>query len=481
MVSGYRYRVVSFVGTLLGATLAVLVANHPVVQSSMAVVPVFRRLPEVVLTGDQLVLAVLTTGVIVTASLLPLFKPRPRRILDTVLLAQKQVLVAGLALATVGYFDYTYRLPRSTLALTVAVLLAVLPAWFVAVRRRPGADERAVVVGDDPGEIQKVIEATELPVVGYVSPPSPYYSTDDPAVDAVTAADGSGRATFDDLDSLGGLSRLDEVLVEHDVDTAILAFARPDRSEFFGALDTCYEHGVDAKIHREYADDVLTAATSRAEEIVAVELEPWDWQDYVFKRAFDVAFSVVGLLAFTPVIAVVAVAIKLDSPGPVFYSQARTAEFGETFEVYKFRSMVTDAEAETGATISEEDAGGRDPRVTRVGRVLRQTHLDEIPQLWSILVGDMSVVGPRPERPELDADIRTGVVEWRKRWFIKPGLTGLAQISGATGHEPEEKLRYDLEYVRKQSFWFDVKIVVRQVWDVLEDAARLLVGRSEDD
>lgn len=480
MVSGHRYRVVSFVGTLLCATLAVLVANQPVVQSSTAVVPVFRRLPEVVLTGDQLVLAVMTTGAIVAASLLPLFKPRPRRILDTVLLTQKQVLVAGLALATVGYFDYTYRLPRSTLALTVAVLLAVLPAWFVAVRRRPGADRRAVVVGDDPGEIQKVIDAAELPVVGYVSPPSPYYSSDDPTADAVAVADGSGRAVLDDLDSLGGLSRLDEVLVEHDVDTAILAFARPDRSEFFGALDACYEHGVGAKIHREHADDVLTA-TSGTEEIVDVELEPWDWQDYAFKRAFDVAFSVVGLLAFAPVIAVVAVAIKLDSPGPVLYSQARTAEFGETFEVYKFRSMVTDAEAETGATISEEDAGGRDPRVTRVGHVLRQTHLDEIPQLWSILVGDMSVVGPRPERPELDADIRTGVVEWRKRWFIKPGLTGLAQISGATGHEPEEKLRYDLEYVREQSFWFDVKIVVRQVWDVLEDAARLLVGRSEDD
>jgi lipopolysaccharide/colanic/teichoic acid biosynthesis glycosyltransferase len=131
--------------------------------------------------------------------------------------------------------------------------------------------------------------------------------------------------------------------------------------------------------------------------------------------------------------------------------------------------MIPDAEAKTGATVSEEDAGGVDPRVTRVGYVLRQTHLDEIPQLWSILVGDMSVVGPRPERPELDSDIETGVVEWRKRWFIKPGLTGLAQIHDATGHEPEKKLRYDLEYIRNQSFWFDFSIVVRQVWGVVSD------------
>ena len=130
----------------------------------------------------------------------------------------------------------------------------------------------------------------------------------------------------------------------------------------------------------------------------------------MFKRAFDVMFAAEGLLAFAPFIAVIALAIKLDSPGPVFYSQERTAEFGERFNVYNFLSMVTNAEAETGASISEEDASDVDPRVTCGGRVLRQTHLDEILQLWSILVGDMSVVGPRPERPELDADIRTSVV-----------------------------------------------------------------------
>ena len=107
--------------------------------------------------------------------------------------------------------------------------------------------------------------------------------------------------------------------------------------------------------------------------------------------------------------------------------------------------------------------------MTRVGRVLRRTHLDEIPQLWSILVGDMSVVGPRPERPELDVDMERGADKWRSRWFVKPGLTGLAQINDATGHDPQEKLRYDVEYIRRQSFWFDMKIVIRQIWQVLGD------------
>ncbi|WP_135824049.1 sugar transferase [Halorussus ruber] len=471
MVSGFRYRVVSVVGTAFIAVLAVLLANASSLQMLFTTaVPVFRRLPATVLTGNKLALVVVTTTLVVVGSLVPLFKPRPRRILDTILLAQRRTVTACLALATIGYFDYTYRLPRSTLVLAAVGLLIGLPAWFVAIRRRPAEKERAVIVGDDPEEIADILDVIDVPVVGYVSPPSPYY-TDPEAVSSEPAvADGSGEELLADLDCLSGLSRLDEVLVDYNVNTVVLAFAQPDRAEFFGALDTCYDHGVDAKVHREHADDVLTTTANPDDVLVDIKLEPWDWQDYVFKRIFDVVFAAVGLLAFAPFIAVIAIAIKLDSPGPVFYTQQRTAEFGETFEVYKFRSMVTNAEAKTGATISAEDNGGVDPRVTRVGRVLRQTHLDEVPQLWSILVGDMSVVGPRPERPELDADIRTGVVEWRKRWFIKPGLTGLAQINDVTGHQPGKKLQYDMEYIRTQSFWMDLKIVIRQVWKVLAEA-----------
>jgi lipopolysaccharide/colanic/teichoic acid biosynthesis glycosyltransferase len=105
-----------------------------------------------------------------------------------------------------------------------------------------------------------------------------------------------------------------------------------------------------------------------------------------------------------------------------------------------------------------------------VGEVLRQTHLDEIPQLWSVLRGDMSVVGPRPERPELDRKIQTDIDNWQKRWFVRPGLTGPAQINDVTGAAPELKLQYDLKYVRDQSFQYDLKIVSRQIWKVLGDA-----------
>jgi len=348
-----------------------------------------------------------------------------------------------------------------------------LPAWMVAIRRRPSEQSRAIIVGDDPAAMEAILEETDLPVIGYVSPPSSYEATEEAVVGKPEVSDGGAvTAQLDELSNLGGLSRLDEVLVKYEIDTALLAFADTDRAEFFGTLDTCFDHGVTAMVHRDHAEDVLTAGVAGG-ELVEVDLDPWDWQDYVVKRVFDAWFAACGLIVLSPVILVIAVAIKLDSPGPVLYSQERTAEFGDTFTVFKFRSMVTDAESGTGAKLSEEDRGDVDPRVTRVGRILRRTHLDEIPQLWSILVGDMSVVGPRPERPELDTDMESGAEDWRRRWFVKPGLTGLAQINDVTGHEPQEKLRYDIEYIRRQSFWMDLKIVVRQVWAVLMDLKQI--------
>lgn len=475
MPTGWRYRIASISGVAALTAGAVTVANHPLVQQGAVSVPIVDRLPPTTLTNGDLSLALVTTLVIVLGACTPLFKPQPRRRLDMLSVAEKRVLLAVVALAAIGYFDYTYRLPRTTLVILGAVLAVSLPAWFVLIRGRPDEDaERVVIIGDDPEIIEDVLETVELPVIGYVSPPSPQYVASD--FEPLGAPDGGQiiqPSYLSDLECLGGLSRLREVLVSYDVDTAVLAFSQPDRAEFFGALDTCYEHGVDAKVHRSHADTVLTGETA-TDDLVSVELEPWDWQDYALKRAFDVCFASIAVVALAPVMALIAVAVKLDSPGPVLYSQQRTATFGETFTVYKFRSMFTDAESQTGPMISEEDAGGVDPRVSRVGRILRETHLDELPQLFSILAGDMSVVGPRPERPELDADMQSDAGAWRRRWFVNPGLTGLAQINEVTGVDPEEKLRYDVAYIRKQSFWFDLKILVRQLWMVAVDAVRFL-------
>jgi exopolysaccharide biosynthesis polyprenyl glycosylphosphotransferase len=470
---GWQYRIAGVVGTAVLTAFVVTLVNNATVLELATEVPVIGRLPAEAPHGTELLFEMLTATVVVVAAFVPLYKPRPRRILDAISLAQKRVLLAMVGLAAIGYFDYTYRLPRLTVLLATPMLLVVLPGWFVYIRRRPHeASRRAVVVGDDPEQIERVVREVDVPLFGYLCP-TRVRAVEGSERAATTVADG-GRA----LGRLGGLSRIEDVLVDYDIDTAFLAFESTDRAEFFGTLDTCYEHGVSVKVHREHADRVLTSDVPR-ETFVDVEVEPWDVQDYVIKRVFDVAFSLTGLVILSPVMAAIVAAIKLHDGGSILYRQERTAVFGETFDVYKFRSMVEDAEDRTGPLISEEDNGGEDPRVTRVGRILRQTHLDEIPQLWSVLRGDMSVVGPRPERPELEEHMELGTTEWRSRWFVKPGLTGLAQISGATGHEPEKKLRHDLEYIRRQSFGYDLKIVVRQVWKVGQDALDVFFGLGD--
>jgi lipopolysaccharide/colanic/teichoic acid biosynthesis glycosyltransferase len=482
MTTGQRHRVAGAGGTIALVGAAVAVANHPFVLSLVGLVPVVGGLPLAPTTGRELAFEAATTAAVALVALGPLFKPRPRRILDTVSLAAERTLLTMVTLAAVGYFDYTYRLPRATLLVTTALLLLALPGWFVAIRRRPReAGERTIIVGDDTDAIDDILGDIDDQVLGYVSTPrvtSSSIATGPTTEPAQSVPDGGHMLA--DLPSLGGFSRLDEVLVEHDVDIAVLAFAEPDRAEFFGALDACYDHGIAAKVHRRHADTVLTSGFGDG-ELVDVELGPWDPQDHFLKRGFDILFAGVGLVVLSPVMLAIAVAIKMEDGGSVLYRQVRTAAFGDTFDVYKFRSMVEDAESGSEAKLSEEDAGGVDPRVTRVGRFIRRTHLDEIPQLWPVLIGAMSVVGPRPERPELDTEMESGAGEWRSRWFVKPGLTGLAQIKGATGYDPAEKLRYDVEYIRRQSFWFDLKIVIRQIWMVLADAVRTLVDSRDAD
>lgn len=173
------------------------------------------------------------------------------------------------------------------------------------------------------------------------------------------------------------------------------------------------------------------------------------------KRLFDIGLSCVGLLFSSPLWVVIAVLVKLDAKGPVFYSQDRVGENGRIFKVLKFRSMVVDAEKQTGAVWACEN----DPRVTRAGRLLRATAMDELPQLWNIFRGDMSFVGPRAERPELVEQFARSVRDYRTRLAVKPGLTGLAQVFGRYDTLPQHKLKYDRLYIRRQSMGLDLRLI----------------------
>jgi len=181
----------------------------------------------------------------------------------------------------------------------------------------------------------------------------------------------------------------------------------------------------------------------------------------VISRLFDILSSFVSLVVALPIVLIAAIAIKIEDSGPVFYSQSRLGKDGKEFTIYKMRSMRVDAEA-NGAQWAEAE----DDRITRVGRFIRKTRIDEIPQLYNILMGHMKVIGPRPERPEFAEEFCVYLPEFANRLAVKPGLTGLAQVSGGYDLMPAEKLALDLEYITYRGLRMDLKILLKTIWVV---------------
>ncbi len=184
------------------------------------------------------------------------------------------------------------------------------------------------------------------------------------------------------------------------------------------------------------------------------------------KRAFDLIFALIGSFGLALLLPFIALAMRLDSPGPIFYAQERVGQGGRIFRVRKIRTMVTDAEQEGKAVWATKN----DPRVTRVGALLRKMHLDEMPQFWNILRGEMSVVGPRPERPEFVAQLEKQIPFYRLRHAVKPGMAGWAILhAGYVDSVEDARLRveYDLYYIKHQSIWMDFWILFRMVGHVL--------------
>ena len=177
------------------------------------------------------------------------------------------------------------------------------------------------------------------------------------------------------------------------------------------------------------------------------------------KRLIDITASLCALIVFAIPMLIVAVAIKLDSKGPVLYFQERLGLNGEPFDCIKFRSMRTDAES-NGAQWS---AGDEDPRITKVGRVIRKYRLDELPQFFLTLTGKMTLVGPRPERACFYQEFENYIHGFSQRLMVKPGFTGLAQVNGGYDLRPEEKIVYDMEYIKTRSLWLDIKILFKTV------------------
>src|SRR3954447_13802240 len=269
-------------------------------------------------------------------------------------------------------------------------------------------------------------------------------------------------------DVLGNASDIRRIVTEQHVDRIVVGLS--DRR---GRLPI--EELLQAKLSGVRVEDATTTYERLTGKILIDDLKP-SWLIFsdgfrasrgtrFIKRMLDLALSVLGFIMASPLMALTALAIALDSAGPVLYTQERVGENGRVFTVFKFRSMRTDAEI--GTPIWARD---KDDRITRVGRFIRLTRLDELPQLWNVMRGDMSFVGPRPERPFFVDQLSHAIPFYLQRHAVKPGLTGWAQVKyqyGSSVEDAMEKLRYDLYYIKHMSIVFDLTIVLDTVKVIL--------------
>ena len=369
---------------------------------------------------------------------------------------------ASFALAAVYFWYPALIFGRGVFALTAAFVLALVIGWRIAfewVTRHMAPTERLLIVGTGNIALSLSRELHErrhelgVQIVGFVDP--------DAALVGQPVLNPSVVGTIEDIPSVVRARAVDRVVVS-------LADARGrlpmDKLLEMKLQGVAFDHM--ASVYEEYTGKIavenlrpswliFSAGFKKSRALAAV------------KRAVDVVASAVAIVFGAPLVGLIALIVRLTSHGPVFYHQRRVGLDGRVFTLHKFRSMSVDAEAATGPVWASKEG---DPRVTPVGRFLRRTRLDELPQLVNVLRGDMSLVGPRPERPEFVAELTKEIPFYGQRHIVRPGLTGWAQVRytyGASTEDALEKLQYDLYYIKHLSIAFDLFILLQTIKTVI--------------
>lgn len=364
---------------------------------------------------------------------------------------------ASLALAVAYYMVPELTIGRGVFVLASLFVLTLVAGWRLAfewVSDAAGPAERLLVIGANPSSIALADELRSrqrglgVSIVGFVDAEPP---------------DGL------DFPVLGGYDDIPAIVRHHRVDRVVVSLI-----DARGKLPM--ERLLDMKLDGVAFDHLATVYEEYTGKIAVENLRPSylifteGFRKSAFqtalKRAFDVAASALGLMVALPVLLLVGLVIRLTSPGPALYHQERVGQHGRTFLVHKFRSMRQDAEAGSGAVWASHN----DPRITVFGRFMRKTRLDELPQLWNVLRGEMSFVGPRPERPEFVGMLSREIPYYRQRHAVKPGVTGWAQVMytyGASVEDAIEKLQYDLFYIKHMSVAFDLFVLFKTVQTVV--------------
>lgn len=374
----------------------------------------------------------------------------------------RALAVTSLVLAVLYFFVPALAVGRGVFALATAPISLVVTGWRIAfewLSLRGAPTERILILGTNLAAVNLARELSErrselgLEVVGFVD-------TDPQAV---------GRSVLNST-VLGVTREIPEIVRTNRVDRVVVSL-----SDARGKLNM--DELVVMKLNQGVRFDHLASVYEEYTGKIAVENLRPSWVIFsegfrktrlltASKRISDIVLALVGLLLAAPVMAVVALVVRYTSPGPVIYRQVRVGKDGRLITIFKFRSMRVDAEAGTGAVW----AATKDPRVTPVGRFLRRSRLDEIPQLLNVLRGDMSFVGPRPERPEFVAELTKQIPFYGQRHVVRPGVTGWAQVRhryGASVEDSQEKLQYDLFYIKHLSMLFDLFILTETVKTVL--------------
>ena len=353
------------------------------------------------------------------------------------------LLVELASLASIYFLAQPYSFPRSVLVLYLVLNAVLLAVWRTALDRLfPQPRRRALIVGSGPAAALIADTIRRHPWTGV----------------ELAGIVGAGEGGPSDLPVLGGVEDLLAIVEAREIDEVILT---PEASRWREEIPESIPAGwrADLLVWPSPFETMIGRLRFRIVgdlPLLEARVRPLAGVAALAKRGFDVLTSVAMLLAASPLVGLAAFLVATTSPGGVFYRQTRVGRDGRPFELWKLRTMRRGAEVETGAVLAAPD----DPRVTAIGRALRSARIDEIPQLWNVLRGEMSFVGPRPERPEFSERFAQTVSGYTLRHAARPGLTGLAQVSGEYSTEPEIKLRYDLAYLNHGSFGLDLAILL---------------------
>jgi len=282
-----------------------------------------------------------------------------------------------------------------------------------------------------------------------------------------------GQSKLGPFTGLGSIDNLPQVLVENQVDEVIVTLPWQYHRRIMGVLRQCQQAGVRARVVPDVLQlslDLVDIEVLNGIPLLSVKPNTIVGPKFAIKRAMDLGLSILGMIFVLPLMGIMALAIKLDSPGPVLFIQTRVGRGGKLFKAYKFRSMVADAEQLKPQLEQLNEADGPlfkikdDPRLTRVGKFLRRTSLDELPQIFNVIKGEMSLVGPRPALPE---EVEAYEPWHRKRLEALPGMTGLWQVSGRSNLGFDEMVMLDIYYVENWSPGLDISILIRTIPKVL--------------